>query len=90
MGEAPQCDPHDGVTTAVVHIETGKLHVLETMLEAYEKQVTETGVPKHRTFFDTVRDIRAAALRSFWTDSADTFPADDQAIWWEVASWRGA
>lgn len=74
----------DDVTMALVHVEAGKLHVLETMLREYGEMVTSKGKPRHRPFFDTVRDLRAAALRSFWTDAADQFPDDTQAIWWEV------
>jgi hypothetical protein len=74
----------DGVTTALVHIESGSLNVLESMLQEYAEKVTRGGLPRHRPFFDTVRDIRAAALRSFWTDPPDQFPDDDESIWWEV------
>lgn len=73
-----------GVTSALVYIETGKLHVFEQMLEQYGQELTDSGAPRHRTIFDTVRDIRGAALRSFWTDSASRFPTGTQAIWWEV------
>jgi len=73
-----------GVTTAVVHVETGKLHALEAMLQEYGERVTPKGLPRNRALFDTVRDIRAAALRSFWTDPADEFPDETQTIWWEV------
>jgi hypothetical protein len=69
---------------ALVHVEAGKLHALETMLQQYGEMVTPKGEPRHRPFFDTVRDLRAAVLRSFWTDPADQFPDETQPIWWEV------
>jgi hypothetical protein len=74
----------DNVTMALVHVQEGKLHALETMLHEYGEMVTPKGEPRHRPFFDTVHDLRAAALRSFWTDASDQFPAETQAIWWEV------
>jgi hypothetical protein len=74
----------DGVTRALAHVEGGKLHALERMIEQYSNELTRTGQPRNRPFFDTIRDIRAAAVRSFWTDTADVFPSDEQAIWWEV------
>jgi hypothetical protein len=73
-----------GVTHALAHIDGGKLHTLEKMLVQYSRELTSSGQPRNRPFFDTIRDIRSAAIRSFWTDSADQFPADEQAIWWEV------
>jgi hypothetical protein len=76
-------DDESGITFALAHIEGGKLHALEKMIEQYSHELTKTGQPRNRPFVDTIRDLRAAAVRSFWTDAADQFPAE-QAIWWEV------
>ncbi|HLK37075.1 MAG TPA: S8 family peptidase [Polyangiaceae bacterium] len=33
---------------------------------------------------DRVAALRLATLRALWTDATDAYPADDEAIWWEV------
>ncbi|MBK8627432.1 MAG: S8 family peptidase [Saprospiraceae bacterium] len=63
-------------------------------LKKVEKYLTEftknregevTNIPVANDLIANIEDIQIATLRSFWTESQDdTFPEDDDLIWWEV------
>ena len=77
---------HDGQTTlATVFVPDGKLHILENIIRSYLEKETKKGEPRYRKRVDTIRNIRAASIRSLWTDDPAIFPSDpNENLWWEV------
>src|SRR4029077_17303947 len=53
-------------------------------VEQYLNEQTAAGLPKNQNLIDRIAAIRMATLRSFWTAEGIDFPAEDQAIWWEL------
>jgi Subtilase family len=74
----------NGVRTAVIHVPEEKLGYFVKRVEQYLGEQTAKGQPKNQNLFDRIAAIRLASLRSFWTDEGSSFPALDQAIWWET------
>lgn len=68
---------------ATVFVPAGKLHHLESKLEAYASEDTPKGRPKHQKLVEKISQIRLAQLQSFWTDSKG-LPPVGEAMWWEV------
>ncbi len=76
----------DEATFATVFVPDGKLAHFEKLIAAYlVGRKDKRGQPiDHQKLIDTIRVIRAATLRSLWTDS-ESFPtSEDVQFWWEV------
>jgi hypothetical protein len=73
-----------GVILASVFVPNGKLGHFVKRIEAFRSEDTESGKPKNANLVARVAGIRRAALDELWTDDQEVFPADDEAIWWEV------
>lgn len=73
------------VERATVFIPEGKVGSFLKTFETYAKPTPpKPKERRHHDFVDRIASIRLATLRALWTDDALTYPADDQAIWWEV------
>ncbi len=57
-------------TYATVYVSNDKRRVLSNKLDAYLTSDTPSGAPKHGPLVNSIGDIKAALLDSFWTDSA--------------------
>ena len=77
----------DDQTFATVFVPDGKLDHFERLIRDYvaEKR-TRAGVRRdNQRLIDAIQQIRAATLRTLWTDAAEEFPAEDEgAVWWEI------
>jgi len=78
---------HEGNrTVATVLVPEGKLDTFEKLIAAYldESKDGKNG-PKHHPLLNAIAEIRAATLKSLWTDDPAEFPvSDDEVLWWEV------
>lgn len=69
---------------ATVFIPEGKAATFIKKIGAYIETGREAGA-KNANLIDRIQTIRAATLKSLWTDSKHQFPEDLDAIaWWEV------
>jgi subtilisin family serine protease len=75
----------------VVMLRQGGISHFLNKVEKYLTEFTKnregelTDIPVANDLIANIEDIQIATLRSFWTESQDdTFPTDDQSIWWEV------
>jgi hypothetical protein len=74
-------------TNATVLVPDGKLEHFEGLIRAYlEERRDRAGNPRdNKKLLNAVKEIRAASLRSLWTDREEVFPvSDDETFWWEV------
>ena len=74
----------EGKMYATVSVPEGKLSHFVNRVEKYLTEDTPKGKPKNQSLIDSIAAIRKAALEAFWTDDREVFPAENQAIWWEV------
>lgn len=70
------------IERATVFVPDGKLQHLVDRFEKYagEKQSRQ----RHHAMIDPIQTLRLATLRALWTDDAESFPEEKEAIWWEV------
>lgn len=74
-------------TNATVLVPDGKLEHFEKLVWEYlEEKKDRLGRPlDNRRLLDAIERVRAASLKSLWTDTESVFPSsDDEAFWWEV------
>lgn len=64
----------------------GLVHFEKYIADYLEEKKDVRGVPRdHRKLIDAIDSIRAAEVRSLWTDDPELLPADpESAFWWEV------
>jgi hypothetical protein len=75
---------------ATVFVPHGQLQWLTRRIEEYRDKETKNLRPLHEPLVARIAAIRAAALRSFWTDDQAEFPGPGTTIWWEVWLRAGA
>ncbi len=68
---------------ATVFIPDGALKHFFDRFQQYA-DTAESDKPRHKDLVDRIAALRKATLRALWTDTEDAYPADGQAIWWEV------
>jgi hypothetical protein len=74
-------------TNATVLVPDGKLEHFEKLVREYlEEKRDRADKPRdNRPLVDAIEQVRAASLRSLWTDREEALPASDAEIfWWEV------
>lgn len=74
-------------TNATVLVPDGKLEHFEKLVRDYlqEKQDSLGRPLDNRHLLDAIEQVRAASLKSLWTDAESVFPSsDDEVFWWEV------
>ena len=69
---------------ATVFIPDGSLRHFFERFQQYTEETTRKGEPKHRDMVDRIKNLRKATLQALWTDSTESFPNEDETIWWEV------
>ena len=77
----------DDTTFATIFLPEGKLHTIETKLQAYlEERKDRAGRARdNRKLIDAIQAFRTAALEALWTDDRDQLPENfEEAFWWEV------
>lgn len=75
------------ITFANVFVPEGKLAHFENYVAEYlaEKKNKIGGALDHSALFNTIAEIRSAAVRSLWTDEIVLLPSDSSVeFWWEV------
>lgn len=73
------------IERATVFVPDGKVKHFVTRFEVYAKTTPKVkGERRHEDMLDPVAALRLATLRGLWTDATDVYPADHEAIWWEV------
>lgn len=53
-------------------------------MEEYLKKETHTGKPKNKNLIDSIEDIRLAVLESFWQDSKNLIPKNNESVDCEI------
>lgn len=76
----------DNQTFATVFVPCGKLEQFEKRIEDYLNESKDgKGGPKNRKLLDTISKIRAATLKSLWTDKYIQPPDNENTtLWWEI------
>lgn len=73
------------IELATVFVPEGQVKHFISRCEIYAqptpKKKNET---RHEGMLDRVAHVRLATLRAFWTDSPETYPEEDEPLWWEV------
>jgi hypothetical protein len=69
---------------ATVFVPDGSLRHFFERFQQYTEETTKKGEPRHRDMVDRIAALRKATLRALWTDSTETYPNEDETIWWEV------
>lgn len=73
------------IERATVFVPEGKVKHFLTRFEDYSKTTPkQKGEHRHEDMLDRIGALRLATLRSLWTDSANTYPAEGEVLWWEV------
>jgi Subtilase family len=75
------------ITYANVFVPEGRLAHFENYIAEYlsEKKDKNGNTRDHSALFNTIAEIRSAAVRSLWTDDISLLPNDPTAeFWWEV------
>ncbi len=75
---------------AVVFVPESKRNVFHKKIEEYldNSRLNEKGEPRNHKLIDSIRSVRLADIKSFWTDNPDYFPEDrNQQVWLEL--WLG-
>ncbi len=73
------------IERATVFVPDGKVKHFVQRFERYSKTTPKAkGERRHEDMLDPVATLRLATLRGLWTDTPDAYPADGDAIWWEV------
>ncbi len=75
---------------ATVFVPEGKLEYFLRKIIRYRDEDTtpkkpdQASKPKERELIESISDIKLAALKELFTDDQEFFPAEGEAIWWEV------
>ncbi len=73
------------VERATVFVPEGQVKHFITRFEKYAAAgPKKKGEQRHENMLDRVAALRRATLRALWTDEPGAYPADADAIWWEV------
>lgn len=74
-------------TNATVLVPDGKLEHFEKLVRDYlaEKRDSAGNPRDNKRLLNAIEQVRAATLKSLWTDDESVFPSsDDETFWWEV------
>jgi Subtilase family len=73
------------IERATVFVPDGKVKHFITRFERYAQEAPkQKGERRYEGMLDPVASLRLATLRGLWTDTPETYPAEDESIWWEV------
>jgi hypothetical protein len=71
-------------TLATCFVPEGKLTHFIKLVSQYLENDTPKGKPRNQRLIDSISDLRKAALEALWMDDIETFPIDNEEIWWEI------
>lgn len=74
----------EGGSQATVFVPESQIDFYLSRVREYEQENTRFGKPKHAALIDRIDDVRLGSLSSIYTDDPESFPPNDQPIWWEV------
>ena len=73
------------IERATVFVPDGKVKHFLNRFESYSLETPKNaGERRHEAMLDPVALLRLATLRGLWTDTAEAYPEENEAIWWEV------
>jgi hypothetical protein len=61
---------------ATVYVPNEKRRIFLNKIDAYVSKESKTGKPQNAKLINSISDIRASVLRSFWTDDPSLIPGD--------------
>ncbi len=77
--------PETTIQRATVFVPDGKVARFVRRFETYASTASSAPTARrHHNFVDRISSLRLATVQALWTDDPAVYPADDQAIWWEV------
>lgn len=80
--EAPE---QPNIERATVFVPDGQVKHFLKRFERYSKTTPkQKGEKRYEGMIDPVSTLRLATLRGLWTDSSDSYPEENETIWWEV------
>jgi len=72
------------VQLATVHVPEGSLGFFLKRFDEYATANTSKGNPRHADMVERIAELGIATIEALWTDDAESFPASDETIWWEI------
>jgi len=73
------------IERATVFVPDGKRKYFFSRFEKYTLQTPKKRRERrHEDLIDRIGKLRLATLRALWTDSAETYPDEEEPMWWEV------
>jgi Subtilase family len=72
------------VQFGTVFVPDGALRHFFARFQQYAEETTEKGDPRHKDMVDRIAALRKATLQALWTDAIEAYPAEAEAVWWEV------
>lgn len=73
------------IERATVFVPDGKVKHFLNRFESYSLETPKNaGERRREAMLDPVALLRLATLRGLWTDTAEAYPEENEAIWWEV------
>jgi hypothetical protein len=73
------------VTLATVLVPRPQLGYFIKIFEDYLTRTRgKNQQPANKPLVDSIANVRRASVRSLWTDPGESFPEEEEALWWEV------
>jgi hypothetical protein len=74
----------DESSIATVFIPDESTRIIRKKIDQYATEETKSGAPKHQNLIARINSVRAASIKSIFTDTVASFPTEDKLTWWEV------
>ena len=73
------------IERATVFVPDEQVKHFLTRFESYSKTTPKKkGEQRHEDMVDSISSLRLATLRGLWTDTSESYPEENETIWWEV------
>jgi hypothetical protein len=64
-----------------LYVPKGKQNILSKKIEEYINENTKKGKAKNQDLIEGIKNINNAVFESYWTDSKNVLPSDEEIIW---------
>ena len=82
---ATKVDENDNTKVALYVPDQAKAVLQQILTDYTTGQLTKTGKPQRKQFVESLEEVRSAQFESFWTDTNERLPKNDQEeIWWSA------
>lgn len=74
----------EGSLLVTLYVPKGKQYVLSEKIEKYINENTKSGKAKNQDLIEGIKSINNAIFDTYWTDSKEVLPSDNEIVWWEI------